>query len=126
MSRTLWLSLPLLFAAGLSMMLQMAASHTILQTIVDEDKRGRVMSFYSMAFFGTAPIGSLLAGALADRIGAPNTILAGGVACVAGGVAFLRVLPRLRPLIRPIYERLGILPPIADGLRAASHATPGE
>ena len=70
-SRVLWLSLPLVLLVGLFMMLEMAASNTVVQTLVDEDKRGRVMSFFAMAFFGTAPIGSLFAGAMADRIGAP-------------------------------------------------------
>ncbi len=75
------------------MMLQTAASNTILQTLVDEDKRGRVMSLVAMAFFGTVPFGSLLAGVLAARIGAENTILVGGaVVCVAAAV-FFRALP---------------------------------
>ena len=65
-------------------MVQMAASNTILQTLVDDDKRGRVMSFYTMAFLGTAPFGSLLAGGLADRIGAPHTLLVGGAGCILG------------------------------------------
>ncbi len=126
LSRSLWASAALLFVAGLGMMVQMAASNTILQTIVDEDKRGRVMSFYSMAFFGAAPIGSLFAGGLANAIGAPRTILIGGVACVAGGLLFLRMLPALRRLVKPIYVRLGILPPVAEGLRAGSEAPPSN
>jgi MFS family permease len=109
LSRQLWLSLLLLLPIGMSMMVQMAAGNTILQTIVDEDKRGRVMSFYSMAFFGTMPIGSLMAGVLAARIGVPNTVLLGGVPCIAGGLLFFRELPKLRPLLRPIYLRMGIL-----------------
>jgi MFS family permease len=118
-SRTLLLGLPLLWLAGLCMMLQMAGSNTILQTIVDDDKRGRVMSFFAMAFFGMAPIGSLLAGSLAERIGAPHTILLGGSACIAGGLSFFYILPELRRLVRPIYTRLGILPPVAMGVRGA-------
>ena len=121
-SRMIWLSLPLLLFAGLFMMMQMASSNTILQTIVDEDKRGRIMSFYTMAFLGMVPIGSLLAGTLAQRIGAPHTILVGGSGCILGGLWFLRVLPRLRVVVRPIYERLGILPPIAAGVEAATQA----
>ena len=78
------------------MMLQMASINTVLQTIVDEDKRGRVMSFFSMAFFGTIPIGSLIAGSLADRIGVQETIMLGGVPCVLGGLLFMRELPRLQ------------------------------
>jgi MFS family permease len=107
-SHTLWLSLSLMLVTGLAMMVQMAASNTILQTLVDEDKRGRVMSFYTMAFFGTIPFGSLLAGTLADRIGAPDTILLGGGACVVGALLFVRELPELRRITRPAYVRLGI------------------
>jgi MFS family permease len=118
-SHVLWLSLVLMPIAGAAMMIQMAASNTILQTIVDEDKRGRVMSFYSMAFFGTVPLGSLLAGSLAARIGAPNTILFGGLCCVAGAALFLRELPDLRRAMRPIYVRLGILPESADSANPA-------
>jgi MFS family permease len=101
-------------------MVQMAASNTVVQTLVDEDKRGRVMSFFAMAFFGTVPFGSLLAGTLAQRIGAPNTIGLGGVACILGAALFFRALPELRRHARPVYERLGILPEVAEGLRSAS------
>ncbi|HEX2464296.1 MAG TPA: MFS transporter [Thermoanaerobaculia bacterium] len=117
-SRALWLSLPLVLMVGLFMMLEMAASNTVIQTLVDEDKRGRVMSFFAMAFFGTAPVGSLFAGAMADRIGAPYTILAGGIACVLAGAAYLQALPRLNAEMQPIYVRLGILPAVPDGAAA--------
>ncbi len=113
-SRVLPLSLVLMLITGSAMMIQMAASNTILQTIVDEDKRGRVMSFYAMAFFGTVPLGSLFAGALAERIGAPDTILAGGVVCIIGAAVFMRELPELRRLVHPIYVRRGIVPATAD------------
>lgn len=119
----LWLSLPLLAVVGASMMVQTASTNTIVQTIVDEDKRGRVMSYYAMAFFGSAPLGSLFAGSLASRIGVPDTILIGGVACVIGSALFHRNLPALRRAVRPVYQRLGILPEIAEGLQAASHVT---
>ena len=119
-SHTLALSLPLLVLTGAGMIVAMAASNTILQTIVDEDKRGRVMSFYAMAFFGTAPFGSLLAGGLADRIGAESTLLAGGATCVVAALLFARELPELRRIVRPIYVRLGILPEVAEGLRQAT------
>jgi MFS family permease len=109
-SSLLWLSLLLMLVTGMSMMVQMAASNTILQTIVEEDKRGRVMSLYTMAFFGTVPLGSLLAGVMAHRIGVPNTISLGGAACVAGALLFIRELPELRRLARPVYTRLGIYP----------------
>jgi MFS family permease len=95
----------------------MAASNTIIQTIVREEMRGRVMAFYTMAFFGTAPFGSLLAGAAAARFGAPRTLVAGGVACLVGAALFARHLPRLRREVRPVYVERGILPPIAAGLQ---------
>jgi MFS family permease len=119
----LWLALPLMLATGAGMMLLMASSNTILQTIVDEDKRGRVMSLFAMAFFGTLPFGSLLAGALAIRLGAQNTILVGGVVCILAAVVFLRALPDLRLAVRPIYVRMGILPEIAQGLQSAEQLT---
>lgn len=123
LSHSLWLSLLMMLVAGFGMMVQMAASNTILQTIVEEDKRGRVMSFYSMAFFGMAPLGSLFAGSMAKVIGAPGTVEIGGIACILGAMLFAMRLPRLRELIRPIYTRMGILPEIASGLQAATEMT---
>ncbi len=119
-SRSLPLSLAILFFTGLAMMVQMAASNTVLQTLVDEDKRGRVMSFYAAAFFGSAPFGSLLAGTAAQRFGAQATLLFGGVTCVLAGLWFWRQLPRLRALAAPVYVRRGILPEIATGLQSAT------
>jgi MFS family permease len=119
-SRALWLSMALMVVTGLGFMVQMAASNTVLQTIVDEDKRGRVMSFYTMAFMGTAPFGSLLAGSVADRLGAPQTLLFGGLGCVAGALWFARALPALRRDVRPIYVRAGILPEVAAGIHTTS------
>src|SRR4051812_25433927 len=103
-SRAIWLSLILMFVTGLGFMVQMAVSNTLIQTIVEEDKRGRVMSFYTMAFMGTAPFGSLLAGFVAERIGAPYTLLFGGAGCVVGAIWFYQALPRLRQFVRPIYK----------------------
>jgi MFS family permease len=117
-AQVLWLAMPLLFLAGTGMMLQTAASNTIIQTIVDEDKRGRVMSLLGMSLFGTVPVGSLIAGALATRIGAENTILIGGAVCVVAAGLFLRVLPEVRRAMRPIYERMGILPRTAAAVEA--------
>jgi MFS family permease len=108
-SRTLWLSILLGVVTGLGMMVQMASSNTLIQMIVDEDKRGRIMSLYITAFMGAAPLGSLMAGTLADRIGAPLTVMSGGCCCIAGALLFARFLPRLREQIRPVYVRLGIL-----------------
>lgn len=119
-SRALWLSLPLMVVTGLGFMVQMAASNTVLQTIVEEDKRGRVMSFYTMAFMGTAPFGSLLAGGAADQIGAPHTLMLGGLGCILGAIWFASALPALRRDVRPIYVRLGILPEMATGVGQTS------
>jgi MFS family permease len=121
-SRNMWLSLPLLLLSGFGMMLQMASCNTILQTIVDDDKRGRVMSFYTMAFIGTAPIGSLMAGLMASRIGAPLTTALGGGVCLLGAMIFARNLPVLREQVRPIYDRLGI-PEMTAGVGNYSQLT---
>ncbi|HEY4132120.1 MAG TPA: MFS transporter [Gemmatimonadaceae bacterium] len=109
-SHQLWLSLLVLPFVGAGMMIEMASTNTFLQTIVEEKFRGRVMAFYAMSFLGTAPIGSLIAGVLADRIGAQRTIMFGGLACIAGGIWFSRRLPRWRAAVRPIYIQRGILP----------------
>ncbi len=122
-SRTAWLTLPILVLAGFGMMVQMAASNTILQVIVDDDKRGRVMSLYSMAYIGTAPLGSLLAGTAASAAGTPATLALGGALCIAAALVFGSRLPRLRESIRPIYARLGILPEVAGGIQAATQLT---
>jgi MFS family permease len=119
-SRVIWLSMIFLFVGGAGLMIQMASSNTILQTIVDNDKRGRVMSFYMMAFVGTAPIGSLMAGWISERIGAPLTLAIGGTACIAGAALFFSGLEELRESIRPIYRRIGILPQIETAEEAAS------
>jgi MFS-type transporter involved in bile tolerance (Atg22 family) len=78
------------------------------------------MSFYTMAFMGTAPFGSLLAGSLASKVGAPNTLLIGGVACIMGALIFMRKLPKIKKSIRPIYIRLGILPELVAGIQSAT------
>lgn len=119
LSRVLWLSLLCMLVTGFGMMVQMASSNTILQTIVEDEQRGRVMSFYSMAFLGMAPFGSLFAGSVAGTIGAPGTVLIGGIACILGAVLFALELPRLRTLVRPIYVRMGILPEVAAEMQAA-------
>jgi MFS family permease len=109
LSRVLWLSLAILPIVGAGMMITMASTNTIVQTIVEEHLRGRVMAFYTMAFLGTAPIGSLLAGVVAEHIGSEHTILAGGIGCILAGGWFALRLPRLRDLVRPIYVERGIL-----------------
>jgi MFS family permease len=119
LSHELWLSLFLMLLVGGGMMVEMAASNTILQTIADEDKLGRVMSFYSMAFLGMTPLGSLAQGVLATAIGVPRTVLIGGIACVVGAFVFAIHLPRLRRIVRPMYASMGILPEVATGLQSA-------
>lgn len=123
-SRAEWLSITLLLVTGFGMMATTASSHTILQTIVDDDKRGRVMSLYTMAFLGVAPLGGLLAGTLASRIGAPSTVLLSGSAVIAAAAWFARVLPALREQVRPIYQRLGIIPEVVTGIERASELRP--
>jgi MFS family permease len=110
LSRSLWLSLALRVVTGLGFMAQMAVSNTLLQTIVEENKRGRVMSFYTAAVMGTMPFGSLLAGAVAARIGAPHTLLISGICCIVGALWFAKTLPSLRRDVHPIYVKKGILP----------------
>lgn len=122
-SRSLFLTMPLVVAAGVSMVVQLGSSNTVLQTLVDEDKRGRVMSFYSMSVFGVTPFGGLLAGSLADRVGTPTTLLGAGIICCLAALTFMRQLPALREKIRPIYQRLGILPEVAAGVREAGRPT---
>lgn len=127
LSRTLWISIVLLAIAGFGMMANMAASNTILQTIADDDKRGRVMSFYTVAFMGMAPIGSLIAGALASKIGVTWTLIFGGCVSIAAAAVFALRLPLLRAAIHPIYRRIGIIPEVATGLNSAAElAVPPE
>ena len=111
LSRVFWLSMIMVLIAGMGMMQGMAGSNTIIQTLVPEDKRGRVMSYYTMAFVGMAPFGSLLAGSLAHAIGAPWTVIANGSAVLVGAAWFWTQLPAVRREIRPIYREMGILPP---------------
>jgi MFS family permease len=111
LSRVFWLSMVTVMIAGAGMMQGMAGSNTVIQTIVDEDKRGRVMSYYTMAFVGMAPFGSLLAGSLAHLIGAPMTVILNGAAVLLGAAWFTSQLPAVRRELRPIYQELGILPP---------------
>ena len=107
---SMWLALIVLPFVGAGFMVEMAATNTVLQTLVTDDLRGRVMAFYTMAFFGTAPLGSLLAGLAADRIGARWTIACGGVISLAAGLWLVSRLPALRAIVRPIYIERGILP----------------
>ena len=128
LSHVFWLSMLMVLVAGMGMMQGMAASNTIIQTLVDEDKRGRVMSYYTMAFMGMAPFGSLLAGTLAHSIpptpmwfvggpvlaGAQWTVILNGVAVVLGAAWFVTRLPALRRVVRPIYQEMGIIPSVRE------------
>jgi MFS family permease len=108
LSHTLWLSLVLMMFAGFGLLQGASASNTIIQSLVPEDKRARAMSYYTMAFFGAAPFGSLLAGALASRIGAPHTVMFTGACCIAGALWFTVELPKIRGIMRPIYRDMGL------------------
>jgi MFS family permease len=119
LSRVFWLSMVTILTAGMGMMQGMAASNTIIQTLVSEDKRGRVMSYYTMAFVGMAPFGSLLAGSMAAAIGAPLTVILTGSVVVLGAFWFVTQLPALRRTVRPIYQQMGIIP-------APEEMTPAE
>jgi MFS family permease len=103
LSRSLTLSVILLFMAGFSMVTQVASSNTIIQTVVAEDKRGRIMSLFAMSFMGIMPFGSMLAGAVAARIGVPHTLLLGGTCCITGALVFAVKLPTLVELLRPVF-----------------------
>jgi len=108
-SHILWFSLLFMVMIGFAVVLQIAACNTFIQTIVEDDKRGRVMSFYSMAFMGMVPFGSLFSGWLADKIGAPNTLMMNGIFCILGSFIFARQLPVLTRLVSPVYIQKGIL-----------------
>jgi MFS family permease len=118
-------SMLLMFFTGVGMMAQTAASNTVIQTITDDDKRGRVMSLYTMALMGTTPFGSLLAGWMAKIIGTPWTMCIGGFICLAGALVFYRKLPALKKIVQPVYERMGIIPEVATGIQTASEPPAG-
>ena len=110
LSHTLWLSLVLMIFVGFGLMQVLSASNTVIQTLVPEDKRARVMSYYTMAFVGMAPFGSLLAGALAQRIGVSRTVMVTGAFCLAGSLWFALERPKVIAIMRPIYQEMGLLP----------------
>lgn len=110
LSVKMWIALPLLAVIGFGILITSVSVNIILQTIVDDDKRGRLMSLYTTAFLGITPFGSLAAGTLAEWIGVANTLLIGGAACAAGALYLVFMRPQIREHIRPIYERLGIIP----------------
>lgn len=118
------LSLAALALAGFGAMTLVASCNTVLQTILDEDKRGRVMSFFTMAFIGVAPFGSLGAGAMAGILGPRDTLLLGGAGCLVGAAVFARHLPQIREKVRPIYLRMGIIQEVATGMATAAEQPP--
>jgi MFS family permease len=109
LSRIFLLSMLLMVVVGFGMMQGLAASNTVIQTLVPEDKRGRVMSYYTMAFVGMAPFGSLLAGGLAHRLGAPHAVMITGAFCLLGALWFSTQLKSIRKIMRPIYVEMGII-----------------
>jgi MFS family permease len=109
LSRNFWLSTALLVPVGFCMMLQMSSSNTLIQAMVPDDLRGRVMSVYSMMFMGMAPLGALLGGALADSLGAPVTVSMGAVAAVGGAAIFGLRLPKLRVEARRLIVAQGMV-----------------
>ena len=122
-SRVFLFSILVMALAGLGMMLHIASTNTLLQTISEENKRGRVMSFYSMAFRGMSPFGSLLAGGLGSIISVPTAILLSGSVCIASAAFYMVKLPVIRHLVKPIYQSMGILPQIAEGVEQATNPT---
>ena len=106
-STALWFSIPVLLVVGYGMITGMAGCNTLLQSLVPDHLRGRVMSLYTLFFLGMAPIGSLMAGALAAHLGTPLTIAAGGIGAILGAILFWRALPGIR---RHVQEQ-GLLPP---------------
>ena len=114
LSHNLWLSYCLLAIAGAGMMVQFAGSNSLLQTLVDDDKRGRVMSLYVMAFMGMTPFGNLLAGWLAGLIGPPMTVVIGGSSCILASLLFATRLPALGRMAHPVYVRMGIVEDPSD------------
>jgi MFS family permease len=121
LSNRLAFSLLLLVFIGFGMIQTASVSNTVIQSLVAERMRARVMGYYTMAFFGSAPLGSLLAGALAHQIGAPRTVMVTGVCCAACSLWLHYELPKLKPLIRRIYERKGLLPAATDDAPVAAY-----
>ena len=122
LSHYFWLSMAMMLVAGYGMMQGMASSNTIIQTIVSEGMRGRVMSYYTIAFVGMAPFGSLLAGTMAHAIGAPRTVIVNGAIVMLGAAWFATRLPAVRDAIRPIYREMGILPvEVASGMTGGAN-----
>ncbi|MHB1376969.1 MAG: MFS transporter [Candidatus Humimicrobiaceae bacterium] len=119
-SKNLWFSLAALLFVGFGMIVHISSINTILQTITDDNMRGRVMSYFTMAIIGIAPFGSLIDGVMTDKIGAPNTVMIGGAVCIICSIVFFTRLPMLKKLVRPIYVKKGIIIEIAKETQAAT------
>ncbi len=115
-SKSFYLSLGLIAVVGFGMIINIASCNTIIQTVVDEDKRGRILSLYIMSFMGTAPLGSLLAGSLSKWFGAPAAALTGGIIAVAGGLFFASRLGSIRRLVGPVYREKGYTEDLSRGV----------
>jgi MFS family permease len=129
LSRSVALSVLMMGFTGLSLVITNAAANTLVQTIADEDKRGRALSLLMMCFLGLVPVGGLIFGELArpDRLGPRDTVISGAVCVAAAMIVFAMSLPKLRKHVHPIFVRRGILPPIAEGLAVQGElATPPE
>jgi MFS family permease len=122
-SRWFWLSFVILVASGFTMMMQFTATNTLIQAMVPDQLRGRVMSLYSMMFLGMTPFGSLLAGAVADHIGAPVTVAIGGLVSCLGGLAFLRKWPSMRGPARELVAAQGMMSPVTAEPDEAAHSS---
>ena len=120
-SKTFMLSVIILLFCGFGMMMQTSGSNTILQTLSNDDMRGRVMSFYTVAFRGMAPFGSLWAGTFADNFGAPVTVLISGIVCLGAGMLFFKNLKIIRTAAKPVYQEKGLLPEAVKGVQVASN-----
>lgn len=124
LSGTIIFSLASLVVVGFGAITMIASCNTILQTIVEEDKRGRVMSFFAVSFMGMAPFGSLGAGTMSGIIGPRETLLLGAACCLVGATIFARQLPRIRESVRPIYVKMGIITEVAQGMESAAEQPP--
>ena len=129
-SKHLWLSLVIVPLGGCAMLINFASANTVLQTLTEDEKRGRVMSFFTMAFVGMTPWGNLLAGTASDAlghnlVGASRTVRIAGAVCIVAAISFALKLPALRKVVRPIYDEKGILP-TAGGLETATEVVQQE
>jgi len=122
-SKDLLISLAALFVGGFVLMIQMASTNTVFQTIVEDDMRGRLMSFFTLAFIGTAPFGHLMVGTAAHHFGPKLTLMVCGIVCVLGSLIFTRKIPALKKKMHPVYVKMGIIPEVASGIQTVTNLT---